>query len=200
MTCWSDQWISTESQVLFHCPPCRKPFSLGQDLGTLRSKLYLVLRDLLCDLGCLGSHGLSWAQPPLCGAQPFSQWLQRFVELKCQNLQFLQLPLPWRQKEKVQLQHLLQDMRERQRRRTDPHILFSLKKTFSHLKTIYVLWNYLAPALSSKSVHLSASFWSWVSIFSLSTGSAVAAILSPSAWIICTVGRRSSNSLWSSCR
>lgn len=73
----------------------------GQDLVNIRSELYLVLCDLLCDLGCLSSHGLSWAQPSLSGAQPFSQWLQRFVELKSQNLQFLQLPLPRRQKEGV---------------------------------------------------------------------------------------------------
>lgn len=57
---------------------------------------------------------------------------------------------------------------------------------------------YLASALSSRSVHLSARLWSWVWIFSRSGVSAVAAILSPSARIISTVGRRSSNSLWSS--
>lgn len=59
---------------------------------------------------------------------------------------------------------------------------------------------YLPPALSSSSVHLSAKLWSWVWIFSRSRVSAVAAILSPSARIISTVGRRSSNSLCSSWR
>lgn len=59
---------------------------------------------------------------------------------------------------------------------------------------------YLPLALSSSSVHLSARLWSWVWIFSRSRVSAVAAILSPSARIISTVGRRSSNSLCSSWR
>lgn len=59
---------------------------------------------------------------------------------------------------------------------------------------------YLATALSSSSVHLSARLWSCVWIFSRSRVSAVAAILSPSARIISTVGRRSSSSLCSSCR
>lgn len=66
--------------------------------------------------------------------------------------------------------------------------------------TPWSLESYLAPALSSRSVHLSARLWSWVRIFSRSRVSAVAAILSPSARIICTVGRRSSNNLWSSWR
>lgn len=63
-----------------------------------------------------------------------------------------------------------------------------------------VVDTYLPPALSSSSVHLSARLWSWVWIFSRSRVSAVAAILSPSARIISTVGRRSSNSLCSSWR
>lgn len=54
----------------------------------------LVFDDLLGDLGRLGSHGLGGAQASLGGTQPFSQRLQGFVELKSQNLQLLQLPLP----------------------------------------------------------------------------------------------------------
>lgn len=78
-----------------------------------------MLSDLLCDLGCLGSHRLSWAQASLSGAQPFSQWLQRLVKLKSQNLQFLQLPLPWRQKGAVQLQHGHREMMDRWRTEAD---------------------------------------------------------------------------------
>lgn len=183
-----------------------------------------MLRDLLCDLGCLGSHRLSWAQASLSGAQPFTHWLQRLVKLKSQNLEFLQLPLPWRQKGAVQLQHGHWEMMDSWWTEADfwwlhfVWVMFLMTLTFisvywlsflfkkhelkysflkGHLCTVE---NYLVPALSSKSAHLSPSLWSWVSIFSLSTGSAVAAILSPSAWIISTVGRRSSNSLWSSCR
>lgn len=58
------------------------------------AKQYLVLDDLLSDLGRLGSHRLGGAEAPLGGTQPFSQRLQGFVELKSQNLQLLQLPLP----------------------------------------------------------------------------------------------------------
>lgn len=181
----------------------------GQDLVNIRSELYLVLCDLLCDLGCLSSHGLSWAQPSLSGAQPFSQWLQRFVELKSQNLQFLQLPLPRRQKEGVVVFQLFFYAIERWFYNlmlnsvliVMTFIIIFFKNFFFSLKGhLCAVENYLAPALSSKSAHLSASLWSWVSILSLSAGSAVAAILSPSAWIISTVGRRSSNSLWRSCR
>lgn len=88
-------------------------------VGSWQSKLYLVLGDLLCDLGCLGSHRLSWAQASLSGAQPFSQWLQRLVKLKSQNLQFLQLPLPWRQKGAMQLQHGYREMMDRWRTEAD---------------------------------------------------------------------------------
>lgn len=136
-----------------------------------------MLRDLLCDLGCLGSHGLSRAQPSLSSAQPFSQWLQRFMELKSQNLQFLQLPLPRRQKEGVLFQHLHQDMVDRQRRAFASCILLLLSDHSMTLMLISVSFflknkhflfslegylgpveNYRAPALSSKSAHLSASF------------------------------------------
>lgn len=63
-------------------------------LYNLGAKQYLVLDDLLGDLGCLGSHGFGGAQASLGGTQPFSQRLQGFMELKSQNLQLLQLPLP----------------------------------------------------------------------------------------------------------
>lgn len=53
-----------------------------------------MLDDLLGYLGRLGSHWLGRAQAPLGGTQPFSQGLQGFMELKSQNLQLLQLPLP----------------------------------------------------------------------------------------------------------
>ena len=59
----------------------------------VRPRAYLVLGDLLGDLGRLGPHGLGGAEASLGGAQPVSQRLQGFVELKSQNLQLLQLPL-----------------------------------------------------------------------------------------------------------
>ncbi len=71
-----------------------RTFSRGDGLCNCGAKQYLVLADLLGDLGRLGSHRLGGAQASLGGTQPFSQRLQGFVELKSQNLQLLQLPLP----------------------------------------------------------------------------------------------------------
>lgn len=72
----------------------RQQLTEYQNRHQLRDGPYLVLDDLLGDLGRLGSHGLGGAKASLGGAEPFPERLQGFVELESQNLQLLQLPLP----------------------------------------------------------------------------------------------------------